>query len=72
MPDTDINTTALLLKLQSLNSRHNIAVNWLTRRVQLQNRAACSAETLTSILPLELHGDIEVDISTTQATRFCN
>ena len=73
MPDMDIDTTALLLKLRSSNSRHNIAVNWLTtRRVQLQNRAACSVETFTSISPLELYGDIEVEITTTQATGFCN
>ena len=73
MPDTDIGITALPLKLRSSNSRHNIAVNWLTtRRVQLQNRAACSVETSTSISPLEMHGDIEVKISTEQVTRFCN
>ena len=73
MPDTDIGITALLLKLQSSNSRHNIAVNWLTTRcVQLQNRAACSVETSTSILPLEMHSDIEVEISTEQAVQFCN
>ena len=36
MPDTDIGITALLLKLRSSNSRHDIAVNCLTtRRVQL-------------------------------------
>ena len=64
MPDTDIGITALLLKLRSSNSRHNIAVNWLTtRRIQLENQAACSVGTSTSILPLEMHGDIEVDIS---------
>ena len=73
MPDTDIDIIALLLKLRNSNSRHNIAVNWLTtRRVQLQNRAACAVETLTSISPLELYGDIEVEISTEQAARFCN
>ena len=67
MPDTDIGITALLLKLRSSNSRHNIAVNWLTtRRVQLQNPAACSVETSTSIC------DIEVEISTEQAAGFCN
>ena len=65
MPDTDIGITTSLLKLRGSNSRHNIGVNWLTtRRVQLQNRAACSAETLTSISPLETYGDIEVEIST--------
>ena len=73
MPDTDIGITASLLKLRSSNSRHNIGVNWLTtRRAQLQNRAACSAETSTSILPLEMYGDIEVEISTKHVARFCN
>ena len=73
IPDTDIVITALLLKLRSSNSRHNIAVNWLTtRRIQLQNRAACSVGTSTSILPLEMRSDIEVKISTVQAARFCN
>ena len=38
-------------------------MNWLTtRRVQLQNRAACSAETSTSISPLEMYGDIIIII----------
>ena len=73
MPDTDIGITASLLKLWSSNSRHNIGVNWLTtRRVQLQNRATCSAETSTSISPLEMYGDIEVEISTEHVARFCN
>ena len=49
MPDTDIGITALLLKLRSSNSRHNIAVSWLTtRHVQLQNRATCSVKISTS------------------------
>ena len=70
MPDMDIDTTTFLLKLRGSSSRHNIAVNWLTtRRVQLQT---CSVETLTSISPLELYGDIEVEITTTQAAGFCN
>ena len=70
MPDTDIDITALLL---SSNSRHNIAVNWLTtRRVQLQNRAACSVEISTSISPYNSNGEIEVEVSTAQAARFCN
>ena len=73
MPDTDIGITASLLKLRSSNSRHSIGVNWLTtRRVQLQNWAACSAETSTSISPLEMYGDIEVEISTEHVARFCN
>ena len=73
MPDTDIDITALLLKLRSSNSQHNIAVNWLTtRRVQLQNPAACSVETSTSISPLELYSDIGIKISTEQAAPFCN
>ena len=73
MPNADIGITASLLKLRNSNSRHNIGVNWLTRRhVQLQNRAACSAETSTSILPLEMYGDIEVEISTEHIVRFCN
>ena len=60
MPDTDIGITALLLKLRSSNSRHNVAANLLiTKLVQLQNRAACSVETSTSILPLVLYGDID-------------
>ena len=67
MPDMDIDITALLLKLRSSNSRHNIAVNWLTtRRVQLQNPAACSVEISTSI------SQIEVEVSTEQAAGFCN
>ena len=73
MPDMDIGITASLLKLWSSNSRHNIGVNWLTtRHVQLQNQAACSAETSTSISPLEMYGDIEVEISTEHVARFCN
>ena len=73
MPDMDIDITALLLKLQSSNSQHNIAVNWLTtRRVQLQNRAACSVEISTSISPYNSNGEIEVKVSTAQAARFCN
>ena len=52
MPDTDIGITALLLKLQSSNSRHSIGVNWsTTRHAQLQNQAACSVEISTSISP---------------------
>ena len=73
MPDTDIGITALPLKLRSSNSRHNIAVSWLTtRRVQLQNRVTCSVEILTSISPCISNGEIEVEVSTEQAARFCN
>ena len=73
IPDMDIEITALLLKLQSSNSQHNIAVNWLTtKRVQLQNRAACSVEISTSISPYNSNGEIEVKVSTAQAARFCN
>ena len=73
MPVTDIDITALLLKLQSSNSQHNIAVNWLTtRRVQLQNCAACTVEILTSISPCISNGKIEVEVPTEQAARFCN
>ena len=64
MSDTDIGITALLLKLQSSNSRHNIAVNWLTCRVQLQNKATCLVETSTSISLYNSNGDIEVGVST--------
>ena len=69
MPDTDVGITALLLQFQSSNSQHNIAVNWLTTsRVQLQNRVASSVETSTSISPY----NIEVEVSTEQAVRYCN
>ena len=73
MPDTDIGITALLIQLRTSNSQHNIAVNWLTtRRVQLQNHAACSVEILTSISPCISNDEIEVEVSTEQAARFCN
>ena len=73
MPDTDIGTTALLLKLRSSNPRHNIAVSCLTtRRVQLQNRATCSVEISTSIPPYISNGEIEVEVSAEQVARFCN